>query len=137
MVRTTRTAMLVALALALAIAAGCSGKSTATSDSSAPATPPTITIDAPAAKAEVPAGEVQVKVTTTDLKFTMPSNKNVPGEGHVHFTLDDQPFKMSTEPAYTFKDVAPGPHKLEAEVVQNDTKSFEPPIVAEVEFTAK
>lgn len=97
----------------------------------------TVRLVAPTQGAEVPAGTVSVEVETTGLKFTMPGNKNVPGEGHVHFTLDDRPFEMSIEPTFDFKDVEPGPHTLEAELVQNDTQSFDPPVKVEIEFTAK
>jgi hypothetical protein len=76
-------------------------------------------------------------VETSGLKLVMPSNTLVPGEGHVHFTLDEQPFKMSATPDYAFKDVALGPHSLKAELVQNDTKPFDPPVVQTVTFTVK
>ena len=85
----------------------------------------------------VPAGDVKMLVKTTGHKFVMASNTNVPGEGHVHFTLDGEPFKMSVEPNYTYEGVTPGEHTLEAELVQNDTKPFSPPVKQEIVFTAK
>lgn len=100
-------------------------------------TPATIKVLEPAEGAEVPAGELAVKVETTGLKFTMPSNTNVAGEGHVHFTLDDRPFVMSVEPEVKIKDVTPGAHTLRAEIVQNDTKPLSPPVEQVIEFTAK
>ena len=62
---------------------------------------------------------------------------NVAGEGHVHFTLDGQPFKMSVNPDYVYAGVQPGSHTLEAELVQNDTKSFDPPVKQEITFVAE
>ena len=67
----------------------------------------------------------------------MPSNTLVAGEGHLHVTLDDEPFKMSTTPDYVYEGVTPGEHKLEVELVQNDTKSFSPPVKQELTFVAK
>ena len=87
--------------------------------------------------AELAVGEVKVQVETTGLKFVMPSNTVVPGEGRVHFTLDGRPFQMSTTPDYTFKDVAPGQHTIKAELVQNSTESFDPPVVQTVAFTVR
>lgn len=144
----TLLVLMIALALAAALA-GCSASSAApagTAPSSAtPSTgvpsagvpAPTIKVLAPLDGAEVAGPDLKVQVETTGLTFVMPSNTVVPGEGHVHFTLDDQPFKMSTTPDYVFKDVAPGPHTLKAELVKNDTKSFDPPVVQIVKYTVK
>lgn len=134
---------LLALPLALAACAGGGATSGTATPASAPVSasaagaPPTIELLEPVASAVVPAGEVVVRVKTSGLEFVMPSNTNVPGQGHVHFTLDDQPFKMSTEPEYSFKDVAAGPHRLKAELVQNNTQSFDPPVKQEIEFTVQ
>ena len=85
----------------------------------------------------VPAGELPVNVETTGLKFTMASNTNVPGEGHVHYTLDDRPFIMSITPDAILEDVEPGEHTLIAELVQNNTQPFDPPVRQEITFTAE
>lgn len=143
---------LTALSLALAVSAvtvlgGCA-KSAATDSSTtptsaapaastAPATLPTIEIVTPAEGSTVAAGDVSVSVKTTGLKFANPSNTLVAGEGHVHFTLDTKPFEMSISPEYVFKGVAPGEHKLVAELVQNDTQSFSPKVEQEITFVAK
>lgn len=122
---------------------GCSAprnvpaKSTSAAPDSAPATPPAIELVAPAVDGEVPAGDVKMSVKTTGLKFVMASNTNIAGEGHVHFTLDDRPFKMSIAPDYVYEGVTPGEHRLVAELVQNDTKSFTPPVRQEIVFTTK
>lgn len=98
---------------------------------------PTLTLLSPVEGAEVAAGDISVAVETTGLEYVMPSNTNVPGQGHVHFTLDDRPFEMSTKPEYVFNDVSPGSHRLVAELVQNNTEPFDPPIKQEVSFVAK
>lgn len=98
---------------------------------------PTIEVVEPTADTAVPAGDVRMSVKTTGLTFVMPGNTNVAGEGHVHFTLDGEPFKMSVTPEYMYEDVAPGEHTLEAELVQNDTEPFSPPVKQEITFTAK
>jgi hypothetical protein len=99
--------------------------------------PPTIKVLAPIDGEAAKGTDLTVKVETTGLKFVMPSNTVVPGEGHVHFILDDQPLKMSTTPDYVFKDVASGRHTLKAELVQNDTKPFDPPVAQTVTFTVE
>ena len=122
------------------VAGGCS-KTTAASGPSMPQTPavaaPTLELLAPVAEGTVLAGDVKVSVKTTGLKFTMPGNTKVPGEGHVHFTLDEQPLQMSAKPEYVYKGVAPGQHKLKAELVQNDATSFNPPVEQEITFAVK
>lgn len=138
--------IVVALALTLLLAAatmlsGCakgSADSGSTSESAVTAaTPPTIELVSPAAGAKVPAGDVSLSVKTTGLKFVMPSNTLVPGEGHVHFELDDEPVMMSTTPDYVYEGVSAGEHKLTAELVQNDTKPFSPPVKQEITFIAE
>ncbi len=134
---------LVVLSLALAAGAlvalgGCAkGAATGATGPAESVTPPTIELVTPAEGATVPAGDVSVSVKTTGLKFAMPSNTLVAGEGHLHVTLDDEPFKMSTTPDYVYEGVTPGEHKLEVELVQNDTKSFSPPVKQEITFVAK
>lgn len=135
-----RLASVLGLVLALGLVLGCAKTApdaAAGGASEAPAIPPTVELVEPTAGAEVPAGELTVKVTATDLEFTMASNKNVPGQGHLHVTLDDRPYEMSVEPQIVLKDVEPGEHKLVVELVQNNTVSFDPPVKQEIEFTAK
>ena len=128
---------LVAVAL---VAGGCSKTTSSTGTGTAPAATaaaPTVELLAPVEGGTLTTGDVTISVKTTGLKFTMPSNTNTPGEGHVHFTLDGQPFKMSVKPDYVYAGVAPGQHKLKAELVQNDTKSFDPPVKQEISFTVQ
>ncbi len=143
--RIIRIASALGLVLAAALLAACSQQPSAQTApakptkpaSSAPAESPSVKLVEPVAGATVPAGTVKVAVEAQNLDFVMPSNNNVSGQGHVHFTLDDRPFQMSVEKTFEFKDVAPGKHRLVAELVQNNTDPFEPPAKQEIEFTAK
>lgn len=118
--------------------AACSqGASESKPQASSSGSSATVKIVEPTDGAEIAAGTLAVRVEVSDLKLSMPSNTNVAGEGHVHFTLDDRPFEMSVEPKIEFKDVTAGEHTLKAELVQNNTDSFDPPIYEEITFTAK
>lgn len=133
-----RFAVAVGLLALVPLLAACAKDASTPPDTSATVTSDaTVALIEPTTGTEVPAGTVKVRVETTGLTFTMPSNTNVAGEGHVHFTLDDRPFVMSTEPQIDLEDVDPGPHTLKAELVQNDTKPFDPPIEDTIEFTAE
>ncbi len=73
------------------------------------------------------------------------------GEGHVHYYLDvDKVPTKAGKPAitegegtyhaeattsYTWKDVAPGKHKLAVQLVNNDHTPLKPPSVDEIEIT--
>lgn len=137
--RTIRIVSALALLLALGLLAACAGEpaAPASSEATAPAETPTVQLLAPQAGAIVPAGTVTVTVEVTDLEIVMPSGGNVAGQGHVHFTLDDRPYEMSIEKEFEFDDVGPGTHTLKAELVQNDTSSFDPPVEQEIEFTVE
>lgn len=137
--RVIRIASALGLALALGLLAACapsaptSGSGARTADPAAPAAAPTLRLTAPVAGVTVPSGTVKVAVETANITFVMPG-ENAPGEGHVHFTLDDRPYIMSIEKTAELTDVGPGSHTLVAELVQNDTSSFDPPITQEIEF---
>lgn len=137
-----RIATALGLLAALGLLFGCA-KTAATPASGSESTaaaesgPMTVELLNPTEGATVPAGTVLVKVKTSGIKFVMPSNTLVDGEGHVHFTLDDRPFIMSTEPQAELEDVSPGKHTLHAELVQNNTQPFDPPIAQTIEFTAE
>jgi len=142
--RSVRVAVAMGMLLALVLLTACAAPTSSTtvtgSESEAEVssgTPPTLRLTTPAADAVVPAGTVAVAVETTGHKFVMASNTNVPGEGHVHFTLDDRPFIMSITPEAELEDVEPGPHTLIAELVQNNTQPFDPPIKETIEFVAE
>lgn len=141
--RIVRVASALGLLLAVVLLFGCAESADADPEnrqlvSSAPvAAAPTVKLATPIAGATVPVGTVKVAVETTGLEFVKPSGTNVPGQGHVHFTLDDRPFVLSIEREAELKDVEPGRHKIIAELVQNDTESFDPPIKQELEFVVE
>lgn len=145
--RLLRPALAALLVIAAVALSACSGSpSAATPSPKAPASlakaarpsvQPTLKLVAPTDGASVPAGDVRMAVETTGLKFAMPSNTLVAGEGHVHFTLDDKPAQMSDTPELVMKAVTAGPHKLKAELVQNDTTPFDPPVLEEITFTVQ
>ncbi|KAF0209293.1 MAG: hypothetical protein FD171_18 [Actinobacteria bacterium] len=147
--RMIRIAAAGGLLLALGLLAACAAEPPATkaepgavvdpgtADPTAPVETPTVRITIPAGGAKVPAGTVTVAVETTGLEFVMPGGTNVAGQGHVHFSLDGGPIVMSVEKEAELKDVAPGTHTLVAELVQNDTESFSPPIEQEIEFVVE
>lgn len=142
----SRLIILAALALSAVALVGC-GPGAPAGDATAPATEqvedaaaaeaPTLELVEPADGSTVAAGDLKVNSVVDGLKFTMPSNTNVPGEGHIHYTLDDRPFEMSITPDMVIKDVEPGQHTLEAELVQNNTQPFDPPIKQTITFTAE
>ena len=145
MARSIRLALVVLSLAALvgtaAVLGGCA-KSTAdgtsgTAPGAATAPAPTLEVTTPTSGGTVAAGDVTMSVKTTGLKFTMPSNTVVPGEGHVHFILDGEPLEMSTSPDFVYEGVAAGEHTLTAELVQNDTKPFSPPVKQEITFIAE
>ncbi len=142
-VRIIRIVSAIGMALALGLLAACAqtapsdGSGAQTADPAPSVAAPTLRLIVPENGATVPTGTVKVAVETTGLEFVMPSNTNVAGQGHVHFTLDDRPFIMSVEKEAEFEDVEPGTHRLVAELVQNNTDSFDPPITQEVEFVVE
>ncbi|HEY5484356.1 MAG TPA: hypothetical protein VIK31_11210, partial [Propionibacteriaceae bacterium] len=98
---------------------------------------PTIKVVSPVDGTVVEGSDLSVRVETTGLEFVDPSNTTVPGQGHVHFTLDEQPVQMSVTPDYTLKNITPGKHTLRSELVQNDTTPFAPAVFQTVTFTVK
>lgn len=138
----TITVLAVSLLLVLA---GCSATPSASTGTPAtkPALPgvtvaaPTIKVVSPVEEAVLEGSDLSVRIETTGLALVDPSTTTVPGQGHIHFTLDDQPVQMSVTPDYTFKNITPGKHTLRSELVQNDTKPFAPAVFQTVTFTVK
>ncbi|NIR59150.1 MAG: hypothetical protein GWO02_06350, partial [Gammaproteobacteria bacterium] len=53
---------------------------------------------------------------------------------HVLLFLDELPAMKSYAERFTFRGVAPGPHRLRAELRRADGAAFDPPVTAQVEF---
>ncbi len=77
------------------------------------------------------------EVVLTDFK-RVPENR--PGQGHLHFWLDQANPTTSNaihyfrNQLYTFTNVAPGNHTLIVEVVSNNHSSFESHVIKKVQF---
>ncbi len=97
-----------------------------------------------------------VTVTTDVAGFDVVDRQgqaSVPGQGHVHFFLDIQAPTTPGQPAvppggggawahvsgtsYTFPDVAPGPHTVAVELVNNDHTPLNPAVVVQQDFTVR
>jgi hypothetical protein len=61
---------------------------------------------------------------------------NRPGEGHLHFILDQQPLVVwYTGEPYAFTQVSAGEHVLMVELADNDHASLSPPVMKMIRFT--
>jgi hypothetical protein len=57
-------------------------------------------------------------------------------EGHMHIWLDTQTFNtLTSEPAWVFGGVTPGPHTLNVELVHNNHTPLSPPVKKTITFT--
>jgi len=139
------TAITVLAVLFVLVLAGCSTTPSASTGTPAPkaassgvtGAAPTIKVVSPVDGTVVEGSDVSVRIETTGLALVDPSTTTVPGQGHIHFTLDAQPVQMSVAPDYTFKNITPGKHTLRSELVQNDTTPFAPAVFQTVTFTVK
>lgn len=81
---------------------------------------------------------VIVSVKPSDFKvadFTKNTTVN-DHEGHIHIYLDDQTFNtMTSEPAWVFGGVKPGPHTLNVELVRNNHTPLSPRVKKTINFT--
>ena len=158
-----RTIMLPLLTAVLLAFAGCSDDTTpsgtgtttppdTTSPTSSPTgAPPTVQITAPAAGTTVPAGAVTVTATVANFNVVNKLGEAaVPGEGHVHFYVDvAQPptdpnqaavtaegtYHASATLTYSWPDVKAGTHSFAVQLVNNDHKPLNPPVLATVTVT--
>ena len=107
----------------------------------------TVEIISPQDGATVPPGDMTVTVQVTNFKIVDKQGQaNVSGEGHVHFYLDVAAPTAPGVPAipaggewahvsgttYTFKNVAPGTHTIDVELVNNDHTPLNPPAVYQI-----
>jgi plastocyanin len=111
---------------------------------------PKIVIKDPVEGSEVAPGNVTISVEIMNFlladKF---GQKNVPGEGHIHYYMDavvpTEPGKPaisapgtyapSPNTSHTWDDVAPGRHNLSVQLVNNDHTPLDPPVVSTVNIT--
>jgi hypothetical protein len=112
--------------------------------------PPTLTIASPAKGAYVPAGNIAVTATVNNFNVVDKQGQaNVVGQGHLHFYLDVDAPTTPGKPAipasgvwahvsgttYTFPNVAPGPHVINVQLVNNDHTPVTPLVIAQVSIT--
>jgi hypothetical protein len=68
-------------------------------------------------------GEATVTVKVTGLTLTDPSaagEKPKPGQGHLHYQVDDGPVVATTTPKLSFHGLKPGAHKVVVMLAGND-----------------
>lgn len=113
---TRRTA--ISLAAALALGAGMAAAQ------SAPLKAELVDKDAKARKKEA-----TVKATVTGLSLVDPATvgeKAAPGQGHLHYQVDDGPVIATTAPKLSFHGLRPGAHKIVVMLAANDHKPLGP-----------
>ncbi len=106
---------------------------------------PMIKILEPADGSDVPAGNVTVSVDVEDFEIVdKAGQKNVEGEGHIHYYMDTAVPTAQGEPAitaegtyvhiantsYTWQNVAPGMHNFSVQLVNNDHTPLNPPVLS-------
>lgn len=105
--------------------------------------PPKIAIAVPEDKSTIFGSTVTLRFIADNIILTNPDRKKVneKGEGHILFWVDIQ--ERTEENAithylltdYILNDVPPGMHTVTAELVQNNGKSFVPPVTQTITFT--
>ncbi|MCX6669499.1 MAG: cupredoxin domain-containing protein [Methanothrix sp.] len=116
---------------------------------------PQINITEPKDGSEIAAGNVTVSVEVMNFNLANKLGKaNVAGEGHIHWFMDaktptapgknakakqgrNAPSSAAVDKSYTWTNVAVGMHNFSVELVNNDHTPLSPPVVAEVNVTAK
>ncbi|XUX00696.1 MAG: InlB B-repeat-containing protein [Dehalogenimonas sp.] len=106
--------------------------------------PPVLKINTPITGTSFDLGSVTLSASIGNLKLTTGEHSNVPGEGRVIYYLDVSipivqgvsaltapgTYAEGTSESFTWINLAPGPHTLGIQLVQNDGTPFNPPIVA-------
>jgi hypothetical protein len=135
-VRDRLTAFTVPLLLAAIVTGGaCASKSSPST--TRPTTPARIAIETPTAN-EVTGPNVTVKVRVTGGEVVQrTTGKITPTEGHIHVMLEGKTIVMAYGTTEELKDLAPGPHTLQAEFVAVDHAPFKNRPVAAVLFTVR
>jgi hypothetical protein len=77
---------------------------------------------------------VTVNVRSENFRVMAPKAQNVPGEGHLHFRLNDGPPLEALSDSYVFTQIEAASHKLEVELTNHDHSALNPPVTAMVRF---
>jgi plastocyanin len=113
---------------------------------------PKIIITEPLNGSEIAVGNVNISVAVENFSVVDKLGKpSVAGEGHIHYFMDAKAATTPGKPAitklgtyaptinksHTWKNVTAGKHNFSVELVNNDHTPLSPPVVAEVNVTAK
>lgn len=78
--------------------------------------------------------DIEVSVSTSNLIIRPPTNMNKIGEGHFVFQLDEGEEIRVFSKHYTLRNVEPGEHVLNVELVHNDGTAYSPSLAQTVRF---
>jgi hypothetical protein len=102
-----------------------------------PGTEATLEVLSPTAGQVLSSGDVPLKLDLQGGKVaSLASTKNVPGEGHLHISIDGRLASMTGEEDQVLQ-VPPGEHELEVEFVANDHAPFCKRVNDRVRFTVE
>lgn len=79
--------------------------------------------------------EATVEVAVGGIKLTDPASVKEqprPGQGHLHYQVDDGPVIATTAPKLSFHDLKSGHHRIQATLVANDHSKLGPEQTLEV-----
>jgi hypothetical protein len=138
--RSVRTLAVAASSIAL-LASACSSDSSAADAGSPlarPASSGSIHIVSPTDGEVIDGSDVPVQVKLTGAKVVQATTTNVvPGQGHLHLTLDGEVVTMNFSTTDTLTDVSPGLHTLQVEFVASDHLPFDPRVIEQMTFQVK
>ena len=99
---------------------------------------PSITIVTPADGTPVGTSgfRMQTSVRGFDLSQDNYAGTSVPGQGHIHFSLDGALAQPTAQTSYDFSGLTPGSHVLRAELRNNDHSALTPAVFDEISVTA-
>jgi len=78
-----------------------------------------------------------VEVAVGGIKLTDPAGVKEqphPGQGHLHYQVDDGPVIATTVPKLSFHDLKPGHHRIQVTLVANDHSKLGPEQTLEVDI---
>ena len=81
------------------------------------------------AEAKAKKGEATVEIQVSGIQLVDPAivqEKPRPGQGHLHYRVDDGPVIATTAPKLGFHELGPGQHRFELTLVGNDHQPLLP-----------
>ncbi len=100
---------------------------------------PSIRIIEPLASAAVSTLGFRVRVAVSGFFLDQPDygGTNVPGQGHIHYTIDGGGLIATTDASMDFAAVSAGTHVIRAELRNNDHSALSPAVFQEVSVTTE